>query len=446
MNPSDARIAAAVRRELAADPAVDPARVRVHVEGGVVELQGNVPFLSMADAAVSRAEMVHGVRSVVDLLSPERVNRGDRMIESEVRETLDLEPATASMELAPRVIDGVVTLRGSVSSFAHAQLAEEIARSVRGVHDVVSQLAVEPAARADSEVLSDVQAALRADRLVDEWLLEATVQNGVVNLRGVQPTAAGRRRALEVSWVAGVRDVDATDLLVRPELTSEQRRPPAGYAYPTDAEIARSISAVIARAPELAGRAIGVVVGRGVATLNGRVRTLAARTAAEEKARSVQGVWEVRNLVEVEPSGAADSEIHSGVERMLALSPPPEADQLDVTVRDAVVTLRGAIGSMHARRVVEQFVSRVPGVRGIQNEVAAPERPRPPDDAALLQDVLARLEYNPYVDAEQIDVQVAGGQVLLRGRVHDRRAAREAMRSAHEAGARDVLDGLQVMQ
>src|SRR5690606_26429653 len=73
--PEDERIADAVRGELAVDPAVDPELISVEVADGVVELRGEVPHLLMADAAVERAEMVHGVRAVLDMTELPRTGR-----------------------------------------------------------------------------------------------------------------------------------------------------------------------------------------------------------------------------------------------------------------------------------------------------------------------------------------------------------------------------------
>ena len=53
----DARLARAVRGELEVDPAVDADVIAIEANDGVVELSGVVPYLSMADAAVARAQM-----------------------------------------------------------------------------------------------------------------------------------------------------------------------------------------------------------------------------------------------------------------------------------------------------------------------------------------------------------------------------------------------------
>jgi osmotically-inducible protein OsmY len=441
MSPSDVRLAAAVERELAVDPAVGGAHVHASALDGVVELHGRVPDLRMADAAIARTEMVQGVSAVLDRTQPPRSARRDATIERDVRDALSLDPTTASMTLTPRATDSVVVIEGSAGSFAQAELAEEVVRSVRGVRNVVSRIAVAREMRNDNDVLADVRSALRADRLVDEWLIETSVANGTVRLRGEQPTVAARRRAIERSWVPGVASVDADALRVRPDLPSDLRRPPEGYVYPDDREIATAIGALLAHHPRLAGRELDVAVERGIVTLRGEVDGMAARRAAEEAAQSVSGVWRVSNDLRV-ASALADRELERRVERALALIPVSAA--LQVRANDGAIRLVGALPSQHAKMVVEDAVARVSGVRGIDSGLRAPALLRPSDDVALREDVITRMEEDPYVDSRGVRVLVDGGTVMLRGRVDDRRAAARAVHAAWSAGPREVLDDLRV--
>src|SRR5690606_22361153 len=161
-------------------------------------------------------------------------------------------------------------------------LAERIARSVRGVRDVVSQLEIHSEPQSDAAIRSDVRRALRADRWVDEWLLDVEVDQGVVAIRGVQPTAAAKRRASDAAWVGGVRDVDTTLVDVDPGISPERRRPPPGYAYPSDEEIRGAITTALANDPRLRDSRVEVELSEGVARLRGGVLTLDAKRAAAE--------------------------------------------------------------------------------------------------------------------------------------------------------------------
>lgn len=68
----DARIQAEVDARLAAEPSIGAARVRVQVERGEVQLFGGVAGLGALQCAVRNAELVPGVRLVIDHLVLER--------------------------------------------------------------------------------------------------------------------------------------------------------------------------------------------------------------------------------------------------------------------------------------------------------------------------------------------------------------------------------------
>jgi osmotically-inducible protein OsmY len=399
----------------------------------------------MADAALERAEMVEGVKAVVDRVEVADGDRPDDAIRRDVRAALRVDPASDEPRLTVNVLDGTVTLLGEVGSFVEKKLAERAARSVRGVREVVDQLEVHyPGPRADGEILADVRGALRADRWVDEWLLEEEVDGGVVTLRGVQPTASAKRRAIDDAWVMGVRAVDARLLDVEPELRPERRRPPADYRYPDDAEIRRFVRAGLARDPRLSDRRIGVNVSEGIVTLRGLVGSMEARDAAAETAGTVRGVWEVENHLLVQ-GGRTDAELEWAAERALSRSAAIDEREITVDVRGGIATLRGRVDTPYAKSLAALVVQRIPGIRELRNDLAAPPRQAQRiSDQALEQNVIAHLAAHPYVSPEEVEVRVSNGSVMLRGEVSDWRAEQEAVRAAYEAGATEVLDDIAV--
>jgi hypothetical protein len=72
---SDPRILREVEQRLATEPALDAARIRVEVDGGVVVLYGSVDGLAAWQCAIRNAQLVEGVVTVVDYLV---LARGDR--------------------------------------------------------------------------------------------------------------------------------------------------------------------------------------------------------------------------------------------------------------------------------------------------------------------------------------------------------------------------------
>jgi hypothetical protein len=64
-------------------------------------------------------------------------------------------------------------------------------------------------------------------------------------------------------------------------------------------------------------------------------------------------------------------------------------------------------------------------------------------DRVLKADVQNHLQVNPFVNVEDIDVSVKDGVVTLKGGVHDREEISDAIATAYEAGAKNVVSRLE---
>lgn len=76
----DERIRGEVERRLAAEPDLGAGALRVEVDGGIVLLHGSVAGIAAWKCAIRNAELVEGVRSVVDYLVLERGPREIRCL------------------------------------------------------------------------------------------------------------------------------------------------------------------------------------------------------------------------------------------------------------------------------------------------------------------------------------------------------------------------------
>jgi len=126
----------------------DPLRVnfhliRVEAQDGRVILEGVVPSTAMKRMAESLARAVPGVREVQNSLV------ADPEIEAELGLRLAADPELSPPQARVLVtsVQGDVTLAGWVPNEAARQRAEQIARSIRGVRNVVNNLRVKAAAR-----------------------------------------------------------------------------------------------------------------------------------------------------------------------------------------------------------------------------------------------------------------------------------------------------------
>ncbi len=127
----------------------DPLRVNFHLirvdaRDGRVVLDGVVPSTTMKRMAETLARAIPGVREVQNNLV------ADPEIEAELGLRLAADPELSPPQARVLVtsVQGDVTLAGWVPSEAARERAEQIARSIRGVRNVVNNLRVKVARRA----------------------------------------------------------------------------------------------------------------------------------------------------------------------------------------------------------------------------------------------------------------------------------------------------------
>ncbi|MCA9396993.1 MAG: BON domain-containing protein, partial [Candidatus Omnitrophica bacterium] len=113
MHMTDLQITDAIEDEYLFDDAVSGNQIDVSVYDGVATLSGKVPHILAKDRAEKIAEVVKGVRSVVNRIHVKpNPDRSDTDIQRDVSETLMANSATSSYEIIPTVKNGKVTLKG----------------------------------------------------------------------------------------------------------------------------------------------------------------------------------------------------------------------------------------------------------------------------------------------------------------------------------------------
>jgi hyperosmotically inducible protein len=167
----DAMITSKVKAELAAHESVSGVRAHVETSKGVVTLVGNARSAAEKELAERYARDVDGVTKVDNQIAVagengagpapagERsggapaANRGagsrfldkvaDRAVTSRVKAALEGEPGTSEMNASVETSGGIVTLYGKASSEAEKNLAERLAKEVKGVKSVDNEINVE---------------------------------------------------------------------------------------------------------------------------------------------------------------------------------------------------------------------------------------------------------------------------------------------------------------
>jgi osmotically-inducible protein OsmY len=206
-------------------------------------------------------------------------------LHNDVVAELAWDPRVSEKEIAVAMMDGVVTLRGAVPSYAEKWAAERAAERVAGVKSVANELVVAvPSgfARSDTEIAHAVVDALAWDVQVPDAKVKSTVTNGWVTLEGNVEWRYERDAAERtVRNLAGVRGV-MNNISVTPKRVSSY-------------DVSRSIKEALERRAERTADRITIETADGVVTLKGTVPSFGDRRAAEGAAWSAPGVTQVRD-------------------------------------------------------------------------------------------------------------------------------------------------------
>jgi osmotically-inducible protein OsmY len=196
-----------------------------------------------------------------------------------------------SSKVSINVVDGIVYLNGTVSTYSQKITAAQDARRIKGVLDVVNNLTVNPPrVWNDQEIRDTIRGNLARDVRIDNPTnIYVAVTNGVVTLSGTVPTYDQKTAAADDAWAApGVIDV-VNDIVVTPP----RRR--------SDAEIEADARRGLDTDPDINAARINVNVTNGVVYLRGSVPTYYQIDDAAEDAWSVPGVGNVVNELIVSP-------------------------------------------------------------------------------------------------------------------------------------------------
>lgn len=225
----------------------------------------------------------------------------------------------------------------------------------------------------------------------------------------------------------------------------------------------------------LSATKINVDTVDGVVTLHGKVRSDAEKAKAEEVARRIEGVKQVRNLLTVVPPEreekveASDAEIKKRVEEALKADKSLADSSISVqSVNNGVVLLAGKAESISDHLRAVERASSVRGVRRVASEIKSPDmladreiwRDRPgatasaddggiggaANDMYITSATKLRLLADSRTPALDINVDTNDGTVTLFGIVPSTEAKAAAEEDARKvSGIKRVVNELQVV-
>jgi len=215
--------------------------------------------------------------------------RTDLQIHGDVAAELAWDPRINEKELGVAVKGGVVTLTGSVRSFAEKWSAETAVERVAGVRAVANDIAVlVPSAfsTSDTQIAHRVADSLAWDIQVPDDRIKASVTNSWVTLDGTVEWSYQRDAAARaVRNLSGIRGVTNNITVVANRLSAD--------------DVSRNIKAALERRADRMATNITVEARDGVVTLKGTVPTFSDRRAAESAAWLAKGVSMVRDELAV---------------------------------------------------------------------------------------------------------------------------------------------------
>ena len=223
----------------------------------------------------------------------------------------------------------------------------------------------------------------------------------------------------------------------------------------SDAGITAQVKAAFALSKRISAYEIGVKTKDGVVTLTGQSPSEIDRELAGNVARDTTGVKQVDNQLRVEPglkpsdaslretSRVTDLEIHANLRERLAASEFLSGNEINVSVKDRVVTLTGRTQTPRQKTDVEQLARSIPNVADVVNQLTVTNpgaaqsetSEREGKDKELANQVLFALfnERDNFTNLGAIKVESRNGAVTLSGAVPSR-----AERALAERVARGV--------
>lgn len=215
--------------------------------------------------------------------------RTDAQLRHAVELELTWDSRTLVEDIKVSVDQGIVTLRGTVSSYAQKLAAQELAHCVSGVMDVANDLEVQAKhALTDTETARAVRQALEWDAMGPDEQITSTVSNGWVTLEGTVDSMAQRTDAeTAITNLVGVTGVLNRLRVIPLPITSDELR--------------RSIEAALERRADREADRFRIDISDGEVTLFGRVHSWPERKAVVGSVSHAPGVRQVHDNLRVDP-------------------------------------------------------------------------------------------------------------------------------------------------
>ena len=240
---------------------------------------------------------------------------------------------------------------------------------------------------------------------------------------------------------------------------------------PPDAWVTTKVKAALLTSEGAPGMSVHVDTVDGLVTLYGSVETASEKATAEQTVRSVQGMREVRNLLEVvsAPAKAAvavsDEALTKKVSDALTGDPALADSKIAIlSVSNGVVLLTGSAKSLSDHLRALEDVSQIDGVKHVASQIKSPDtfvdgelwhdgkyeldlsERSAASDLWITTEVKVRLLAANYTPVYGINVDTRRGEVTLFGVVDSKHAKDAVVSEVRKVeGVKKVVDALQIV-
>lgn len=184
----------------------------------------------------------------------------------------------------------------------------------------------------------------------------------------------------------------------------------------TDSGITAAVEGALKQEKGVSPNDVDVATSQGIVTLSGSVNDLLAKSRAVKIAESIRGVLGVIDLTTVTPVSRPDEAIRKDVLAALMQDPATESYQVAVSVQNAAATLTGSVHSYEEAQLATRVARGVTGLKEVHNNITINFLAKS-TDAEIADDVKARLQWDLWIDGDQVNAAVKDGQVTLSGEV-----------------------------